>query len=699
MFQRILSELRHRKVLKTAVAYAIFVAASVEFIDIATPTLGLPEGLLHGVITVALFGFPVVMVLSWFYDFTSGGIVKGTAPEHSSPSQTSHLFSMILIGLLVTAVAYLSYRLNWMTQGPLEFERGKSIAVLPFSSISAESESDNGYFSRGISEEILNALSKVEGLRVTQWNSSFAFEQSDTKETGKALNVSVVLQGTVRRSGNQLRISAQLIDTSDGFQIWSDVYNHELDNVFLIQEQIARAIVNSLQIELLGETGERLVRTGTNNPIAYDKYLEGRDALKIRTPLSARHAIAVFEQALEIDPDYAQAYAGLADSWILLREVGNLTLFKATQRSHEAISKSLRLNNQLPEAQASLGLCILGGGSRIEAERQFLKAIDLDPEYSDAYLFQANLLRDRGLLTKATGVYTKAISLDPYNKAILENQALLFANQGRFDEAIEQLTTQSPKSEISLTENLALSQVWALAGNNQKALHHAQQAVSSAPESPVAMALLLESHVRLGNLEQAAIVLANLRESAPENETAIIATMRYYLMTGDYNKLDQLATSRLAGIIEEPGFAGTEILFERTGWGSIALLHLNDPQKAQELLEKGLPPIEKLEPNPESIYKLVLLAQARKLNGDLEGTEVIASNAERLIERAQKEGWGGSKLDYLRATVAAARNQNSLALEHLTKAISAGWNDFVFVEHDPIMLDIIKLAEFKKLNE
>jgi TolB-like protein len=282
----------------------------------------------------------------------------------------------MLIGVLAVAVIYLSYRLAWESQDQAGFERGKSIAVLPFSSISSGAEPETAYFSEGVAEEILNALSRVKGLRVAARTSSFAVRDNDVRKVGESLDVSVLLQGSVRREGDQLRISAQLVDTSSGFQLWSEVYKHELKDVFQIQEQIAQAIVKALKLELLGEPDRRLVSPGTDSTQAYDKYLAGRDVLQSRTPSAAQQAISIFEEALSFDPDYAQAYAGLADSWILLREVGNLSLREATERSHAAISKSLLLDNSLPEAQASLGLCILGGGNSNDAARQFQKAIE-----------------------------------------------------------------------------------------------------------------------------------------------------------------------------------------------------------------------------------------------------------------------------------------------------------------------------------
>ena len=565
--------------------------------------------------------------------------MRGASLPEASQSRRAQAISVLLIGLLGVAVVYLAFRLHTETRGEAELGLGTSIAVLPFDSISAEPEQETAYFSDGVSEEILNALSKVEGLRVAARTSSFAFRDYDVRDVGEALNVAVVLQGTVRRAGKQLRISAQLVDTGNGFQLWSEVYDHELKDVFRIQEEIAHAIVRALRLELLGNAEVRLVSPGTDNSLAYDKYLEGRKALQARTPVAARQAISIFEEALELDPEYAQAYTGVADSWIVLREVGNLSLLEATQQSHTAITRALQLDVGLPEAQASLGLCILGGGDKSAADLQFQKAIDLDPGYSEGYLLRANLLRDQGYLAQATTLYNQALALDPFNPAIIENQALLLAYRGQFDLALEQLDSVEMRSPGRLTASLVKSRVWALAGDDQQAFDQARRAADLEPDSPVAMASLLEGLLRLGKLDHAGAIVRRMNETAPDNDTAIIATLRYFLASGDYVSLDELAASRVAPFLDRPGWAGTQLLFERTGWAAVARLMLDDPAGARDLLDKGGRDPAKLDPQPPAALILDLTVRTRRLNGDAEGAAEITARAERLRGRARAEGW------------------------------------------------------------
>ena len=698
MFKRFLSELRHRRVLRSAVTYAIVTAATVEFTDIITPVLGLPEDLLRWVIIIALSGFPIVLVTSWFFDLTSAGVVKGTPRPEKPSGRHSHVIGIMLISLLGLAVVYLSYRLYWESRDSSGFERGKSIAVLPFTNIASESEQETAYFSDGVAEEILNALSKVEGLRVAARTSSFAFREYDVRDVGESLNVSVVLEGSVRRAGNQLRISAQLVDTANGFQLWSEVYRHELKDVFRIQEEIAVSIVKALQLELLDAAGKRLVSPGTSNLQAYDKYLEGRNLLQSLTPTDVEQAKLLFEEAIELDADYAQAYTGLADAWITLRDVGNLSLLEASLQSHNAISRAIQLNNALPEAQASLGLCVLGGGDNTQAARQFQKAIELDPEYAYAYLLRANLLRDQGYLGEATRVYTQALALDPLNSSILENQALLFSLQGRFDEAIEQLMGLEEKDPGRLTVALALSRVWSESGDNQKALDYADLAVERASASPLALAVLVDKNLRIGNFDQAREELILMNEYASNNETAIITNMRFFLMTGNIEALDELATSRLDGIIDNAGLAGSALLIDRVGWAAMARLTMGDARGARDLFEKGIPEPAVLDPTPSSVHTLALFARAVSLDGDPEAALEIAETAIQLGERTVAQGWGGSQLSYALAAVAASSSSNTLALDHMQRAIDAGWNDFVYANHDPALVEIVRLPEFADMR-
>ena len=252
-----------------------------------------------------------------------------------------------------------------------------------------------------------------------------------------------------------------------------------------------------------------------------------------------------------------------------------------------------------------------------------------------------NLLRDQGFLAEATRLYTQALALDPLNSAILENQALLMAYQGRFEIAIKQLQKLDRREPGRLTGSLAAYRVWSAAGNNEKALELAQRATDLAPESPVALAALVDSNVRLGNLTRARVALDRMNESSPNNEIAITATLRYYLMTDNFLALDELASRRVKSVLDNEASYGSDLILERVRWGAIARLGLDDASGAREMLEKGIPALDDLDPRPVTVRVLALLARAKKLEGDSEGAAEASASASRLAELARSEGWAG----------------------------------------------------------
>jgi tetratricopeptide (TPR) repeat protein len=289
--------------------------------------------------------------------------------------------------------------------------------------------------------------------------------------------------------------------------------------------------------------------------------------------------------------------------------------------------------------------------------------------------------------------------LDPYNPAIPENMALMFAYQGRFDDAREQLQLAAQRAPDRLTGSLAASRVAALAGDNEQSLDDARQAVALAPLSPIALAALVDANLRLGRPDEAKAALQQMRESSPNNETAIISTLRFYLMTGDYESLERLAADRIAPFIDNPGWSGSELLFEGVSWVATARLALDDAKGARELLEKGVSAPDELDPRPSVAHTLALLARARNLEGNSEAAAEMAASADRILDRAQAEGWQGGIMHYARANVAASTGSSARALEHLRDAIEAGWNGAVSASHDPVMMDIVQLPEFLELMD
>ena len=318
--QTLLHELKRRRVFRVAGIYGIVAWVTAEVADVVFPALQLPDWTITFVIALLLLGFPVAMFFSWVFDIGPQGIER-TEPlaERASGMPSGERIGYIV--LLVAAMGALGYLLYPSIGGVDEDRTRDSIAVLPFADLSEDNSGE--YFSEGMSEELLNLLVKVPDLRVAARTSSFAYkgEQVDVRDVARELGVDTVLEGSVRKSQNRVRITAQLIDAETGYHLWSDTYDRELEDIFAVQDEISAEIVKALKVTLGGtdEETQIMVREApTSNVEAYQLYLQARHQWKRRGEEPLRKSIELFDQALALDPEFARAYAGLAAAYVVL---------------------------------------------------------------------------------------------------------------------------------------------------------------------------------------------------------------------------------------------------------------------------------------------------------------------------------------------------------------------------------------------
>ncbi|MDH3291608.1 MAG: protein kinase [Gemmatimonadota bacterium] len=324
---------------------------------------------------------------------------------------------------------------SWATAdtGPPSTPSPRSIAVLPFTNMSADREYE--YFGDGIAEEITNALTKVQAIRVASRTSAFAFKgkEQDIRRIGRQLGVATVLEGSVRKAGSRLRVTAQLIDVDDGYHIWSERYDREVEDVFAIQDEIADRIVEALEVVLTEDQRQALARPAATNVIAYERYLHGRYFLQLFQKNTVHHAREMFEQAIAIDPGYALAHAGLADtcSFLFMYFEGSPGILDEAER---ASRRALELAPDLAEAHASSGLALALSKRYDEAEAEFETAIRLNPARFEPYYFYARTCFQQGKLERAARLFECACELsDDYQARLLA--ALSYAGLGRVKEA------------------------------------------------------------------------------------------------------------------------------------------------------------------------------------------------------------------------------------------------------------------------
>ena len=381
-----------------------------------------------------------------------------------------------------------------------------TIAVLPFADMTPGG--DHEYFSDGITEELINSLAQVEGLRVAARTSTFAFKgrQIDVREVGDKLNVATVLEGSVRRTGNRLRISAQLINVADGYHMWSKTYEREMEDVFTIQEEISRAIVETLKGRLAGAAAA--IERTVVEPAAYDLYLKGRHAWHRRTEEGIRRALSYFEQAVEQAPAYARAHAGLADAYAVLGFYDYLSPREAFPKAEAAAKRALELDPTLAAPHSTLGyVALYYRWDWRRAEREFQRAIQLDPNYSTAHQWYANFLTAMGRFDEAEREMRRAQELDPLS--LIANAALgwVYYYAGDYQRAVEQSLRT-----LELDPNFRLAYLWGgLAyeqlGRTDEAIQMLERSLALSAGSAINVAALAHAHAAAGSRGRATEML------------------------------------------------------------------------------------------------------------------------------------------------------------------------------------------------
>ena len=317
---------------------------------------------------------------------------------------------------------------------------GNSIAVLPFTDMSPQK--DQEYFCDGIAEELITALTKIPGLRVASRTSAFQYktQRGDIRQIGQHLNVGTILDGSVRKAANRVRITAELLDASNGYHLWSEKYDRDLEDIFVIQDEIARTIVETLKIQLAGPPDQTLFHRYTENMDAYNLYLQGRHHWKTRTHAGTRKAIECFQEAISKDPDYALAYAGLADCY----SIYGFYAFEAPEevypKAMEAASKALEIDPLLPEGHLSLGAVVLYFDYDWErGEASMRRALEINPQFGLGYCWYSGFLTLAGRCEDGAAAIKKAQQIDPLSPFFSSFAALNSYVRGRYDQALQEL--------------------------------------------------------------------------------------------------------------------------------------------------------------------------------------------------------------------------------------------------------------------
>jgi adenylate cyclase len=430
-------ELKRRNVFRVGVAYLIIGWLLLQVSDTLVPALHLPEWFQSGVALFLILGFPLALFFAWAFELTPDGLKKEKDIERSESVTpvTGRKLDFVIIGLLTAALGYFAYD-KFVASPPAPQDSIQSIAVMPFINMSSDPEQE--YLSDGLSEELLNLLAKIPELRVAARTSSFSFKDQNLEipEIAERLNVGHVLEGSVRKAGNQIRITAQLIRADDGFHIWSATYDRELENIFVIQDEVAAAVVDSLKITLLGEQP----KATETDPEAYALYLQAR-YLMSQGAEGHKQAETLLKQALDIDPGFAPALTVLGNVYNNQANMfGVRPVDEAVELARDAIQRALEIDPLYARAHAALGdLDIRYAYEFKAAYRHMQQALALNP--GDTYILNnaARVAELFGRIDEAIDLYRQSIVLDPLSPGGHGGLGILYYRAHRLEEAANSL--------------------------------------------------------------------------------------------------------------------------------------------------------------------------------------------------------------------------------------------------------------------
>ncbi len=443
------ARLRDAHLGRVLLVYAGASWATLEATDFFITRFGLPESFLPAALVLLFVGLFVIVATALVQARPAGGF---RALLNWRNALVGGAFAFGLWGVVATSWLLVTGGRD-RAVSDADHEVIESIAVLPFTDLSPEA--DQEYFSDGLSEDLLTVLTRVPGLKVAARTSAFAYKgrNVDVREVGETLGVSKVLEGSVRKSGGRVRVTAQLINVSDGFQVWSETYDREITDILVIQDDIARSIVDALKVTLSGEADSNLVQASTSNVHAYNDYLRGRYHWNRRTLSELDSAIYYFNRAVLLDPDYARAFGALGESFVLLPEYGGPNIPEVRPYAKAAIERALALDPGSAEAYVASGYFkTVFEWDRAGAERDYQRAIALNRDYATAHQWYAELLSVLRRWDEAFAEAQRAYELDPLSPAVNLISGLAFELNGQHEEAISRY-----RDATELAPNLAVA--------------------------------------------------------------------------------------------------------------------------------------------------------------------------------------------------------------------------------------------------
>ncbi len=436
------AELKRRNVYKVAVAYAVVGWLVIQVSSTVLPTFHAPEWVVQTLVVLVAIGFPIALVIAWAFELTPEGLKRAEDVDLAMKRRPkSHAWIYVVaVGAVLSIGLFMLGRYGFREKNSSTVELpAKSIAVLPFDNLSEDKS--NAYFAEGVQDEILTRLAKVADLKVISRTSTQHFKSApdNLPQIAKQLGVMNILEGSVQKANDQVRVNVQLINALTDAHLWAETFDRKLTDIFAVESEIAKTIADTLQAKLTGSEKTAMSKKPTANPEAYELYLKGRFFWNKRTSADLRKAVDYFNQAIAKDSNYALAYAGLADAFAMYPDYGVEAPADAYPRAKSAAMKALELDNTLGQPHAALGLVYANFEHDFaKSIGEFERAAQLDPNYATAHQWINTGLEPTGQFDRSIAETKHAIELDPLSLIINADLAYSYFNARRFDDVLAQ---------------------------------------------------------------------------------------------------------------------------------------------------------------------------------------------------------------------------------------------------------------------
>jgi TolB-like protein/Flp pilus assembly protein TadD len=579
------AELKRRNVFRAGAFYAACAWLLVQVATQVFPIFHISEWVVRWIILAAAIGFPFWLVLAWLYQWTAAGLQRESdspAPLSRTSRESRRNVDRWIIVMLAAAVVLLLADKFVFRERPAKVAGApeKSIAVLPFENLSRDP--DNAYFVEGIQDEILTRLAKIADLKVIARSSTLRFQnKGDLPQIAQQLGVAHLLEGSVQRINEQVRVNVQLIKAANEAHLWAEVYDRKLTDIFAVESEIAKTIADTLQAKLTGSEQHVIAARPTENTEAHQLYLKGRFFWNKRTGNDLKKSIDYFEQAIAADPNYALAHAGVGDAYVFLPGYTAGAPQDCYPKAMAAARRALELDETLAEAHTTLALALwYYGFDFAQANREFQRAIELNPNYATGHQqYGNNTLSALGRFDDAIGEGKRAVALDPLSLVINADLGMNYHYARRYDEAIAQLRKTLEMDSGYYYAHVNLGQVFAAKRSFDEAIAEYQKA-RALNDDPFVLGLLGNAYASSGNKAEALKILDQLKEVSKQRYVSLYSFAILYLALGD----KQEALRWLEQCYEDR--AGADI-----GWIRVDALvdPLRDDPRFEAIAEKIVP--------------------------------------------------------------------------------------------------------------